>query len=211
MNNTLKYTSSNYSGFSGEIAYGFGEIPDNNSAGRAISAAVGYANGPANIRLGYHNIRNATDTASARNLLLAAAWDFKVAKAHFAFGVDRGPGSSPYPIDPSGLLTTPAASPYGVPAGRGSDDARDLLLGVTVPFGQMTFLASYIRKDDRSALNNDARQWGVGLTYALSKRTNFYTAYARINNDNTAAYTVGNGTDVGTGDKAFNLGIRHNF
>ncbi|MES2536637.1 MAG: porin [Pseudomonadota bacterium] len=211
MNNTLKYTSLDISGFSGEIAYGFGEVPDNSDASRAISGAVGYANGPVKVRLGYHNVRNAADTGSARNTLLGASWDFNVAKAHLGFGVNKGLGSSPYPVDPSGLLTTPAASPYGLPVGPGSDDTRDLLVGVTIPFGQTSILASYIRKDDRSGLNNDAHQWALGLTYSLSKRTNFYTSYARISNDNTAAYTVGNGSENGSGDKGFNLGLRHSF
>lgn len=45
----------------------------------------------------------------------------------------------------------------------------------------------------------------------LSKRTDLYAAYAVINNRNGAAFKVGNATDSGSGDKAFNLGVRHNF
>ena len=45
----------------------------------------------------------------------------------------------------------------------------------------------------------------------LSKRTSIYTAFARINNEHGAAFTVGNATATGTGDKAFNLGVVHNF
>ena len=37
------------------------------------------------------------------------------------------------------------------------------------------------------------------------------TAYAKINNKNGANFVVGNATDTGTGDKAFNLGVVHNF
>ncbi|MDB5761185.1 MAG: hypothetical protein JWQ21_180 [Herminiimonas sp.] len=204
MNNTIKYATPNFAGFNGEIAYGFGEVAGSTSAGRAAGASVGYSNGPLNVRLGYHNLRNTTDTASARNTLLAANYNFNVAKAYLAYGDNKGPGSSPYPI---GATSTP----YGVAAGPGSDDSRDLLVGVTVPFGQSTLLASYIRKDDRSALNNDAHQWAIGYTYALSKRTNLYTSYARIKNDNTAAYTVGSAIEAGSGDKAFNIGVRHVF
>ncbi|MDB5951213.1 MAG: porin, partial [Massilia sp.] len=38
-----------------------------------------------------------------------------------------------------------------------------------------------------------------------------YTAYGRIDNRNGAGYTVANNTEAGTGDRAFNLGVRHSF
>jgi predicted porin len=85
------------------------------------------------------------------------------------------------------------------------------MLGVTVPFGQSTVLASYVRHNDKSVANADANQLGVGYYYALSKRTSLYGAYAHISNKNGAFYPVGNATDVGTGNSAVNLGIVHNF
>ena len=44
-----------------------------------------------------------------------------------------------------------------------------------------------------------------------SNRTSLYVAYARIVNDNGATFHVGNATETGTGNKAFNLGCVHNF
>ncbi|MES2535277.1 MAG: porin [Pseudomonadota bacterium] len=214
MNNTIKYATPNFSGFIGEFAYGFGEVPDNSDAGRAVSASVGYANGPLNVRFGYHNVRNNTDTGTSKNSLLAANYNFNVVKLYLAYGEGNGPGSSPYPANPNnvtGAATTVAQSPYGFPTGPGSDESREALIGVSVPFGASTVLASYVKKDDRSAAGNDAYQWALGYTYAVSKRTNFYAAYARISNDNTASYTVGNASEAGSGDKAFNIGVRHLF
>ena len=94
--------------------------------------------------------------------------------------------------------------------------SRDLLLGVSVPYGPGKFIASYIRKDDRTAANYDANQLAIGYVYNLSKRTSLYTAIARIHNNalagNTAGfYRVGNSTEQGSGSRAFNLGIRHAF
>jgi GBP family porin len=146
--------------------------------------------------------------------LLAGNYDFNVAKLYLAFGQSRGPGSSPYPANPGNIITTStvtAPTPFGFPTGPGSEDSREGLIGVSVPFGASTVLASYIRKDDRSGANNDANQWALAYTYAVSKRTNFYAAYARIRNDNNASYTVGNASEAGSGDKAFNLGVRHLF
>jgi len=85
-------------------------------------------------------------------------------------------------------------------------------VGVTVPFGvQHTFLASYIRKNDKTTLNQDADQFALGYRYALSKRTDLYAMYAHIKNKNGAPYTVGSSIEAGSGNSAWNMGIRHTF
>ncbi|WP_136413461.1 porin [Herbaspirillum sp. ST 5-3] len=184
MNNTIKYTTPEWSGFAGELAYGLGEVAGNNRANRQWGAAVGYVNGPAVVKLVHHRTENATGTDDARNSMIGGKWDFGVAAAHIAFQRDQG---------------------------FGTVDNRDYMVGVSAPVGPGKVLASYVRRDDRSALNADAHQWALGYTHAVSKRTNFYTSYARITNKNGAAFTVGNATEAGTGDKAFNVGVRHLF
>jgi predicted porin len=185
MNNTIKYTSPSWSGFNGELAYGLGEVPGNNTANRQLGASVGYNNGPLVVKLAYHRADDALGIDRSKNTLLMGKWDFGVAAASLGVNVNKGVGTI---------------------------DSRDYILGVAAPFGQSTFLASYIRKDDRTGADMDANQWALGYTYAMSKRTNFYTSYARINNHNGAAFTVGNASEQpGTGDKQFNVGIRHAF
>jgi len=51
----------------------------------------------------------------------------------------------------------------------------------------------------------------VGYVHALSKRTSAYTSYGMIDNRNGAGYTVGNNAETGSGDRAFNIGLRHTF
>lgn len=202
MNNTVKYASPNIAGFTGELAYGFGEIaPGQNDNSRQIGAAIGYAMNPVNVRLAYNIKRNDSDTASSKNLLLGATWDLQVAKAFVAVAENDGPDSSQ-------LRAT--GTPFGIPL-VSSAKSRDYLIGATVPFGSHTFIASYIRKDDRTGANNDASQVALGYTYALSKRTNLYAAWGSINNKRLASYTVGNNSEPGSGDKAINLGVRHIF
>lgn len=184
MNNTVKLSTPQWSGFVGELAYGLGEVAGDNSANRQIGASVGYANGPLMLKLAHHTAENALGTDNVRNTLLAGKFDFGRAAASLGVGVDRGLGAA---------------------------RNRDYLLGVTVPVGAGSFLASFIRRDDRSPVNGDADQWAIGYTHALSKRTNLYTSFARIDNDPGAAYAVGNATEAGSGDKAFNIGIRHKF
>jgi predicted porin len=86
-----------------------------------------------------------------------------------------------------------------------------MLVGLSVPSGNATYMVSFIRKDDRTLANMDADQLAVGMTYALSKRSAVYAAYAHIKNRNGAPYTVGNATERGHGNSALNIGFRHAF
>jgi predicted porin len=138
---------------------------------------------------------------SARNTVATAVYDAGFMKVHGAYGVDQGVNSA---------LPRNSASPYGV-AVTPSTDSRVALLGATVPFGQHVWLASWIHKDDRTARNQDATQLALGYRYLLSKRTDLYVAAAHLRNRNGAAYTVGSAIEAGTGNRAVNLGMRHNF
>jgi predicted porin len=209
--NTIMYTAPPYQGFTGDLAYSPGEQAGSNDAGRQFGASIGYLSGPIAVRLAYNN-RNfdvapapgvtPLNRGIATNTLLVASYDFTVAKVHFAWGRDRGFNSSQ-------LGNT--GNPFGGVPPTASTHATDLLLGVTAPAGPGTFLASIMRKNDRSAFNQDANSWGIGYLYPLSKRTNLYAAYGSIDNKNGAGYTVANNTEVGSGDRAFNLGVRHSF
>lgn len=72
-------------------------------------------------------------------------------------------------------------------------------------------MGSVVRHDDRGALDRDANQCAAAYSSPLSKRTSLYLAYARIANRNGATFHVGNATETGTGNRAFNLGAVHNF
>ncbi|MBA5638629.1 porin [Duganella sp. LX20W] len=205
-NNSVLYRSPEVNGFSGDAMVAAGEVAGDNAAGRALGGSFGYSNGPLNVRLAYHHRNN--DTAllknqdAARNTLLGANYDFGPAKVYFGYGVDKGLNSA--------SLNNTAAS-FGGAAPTASTDSRDLLLGVSAPFGVSTVVATYIRKDDRSAFNQDAQQYALAYMYALSKRTDLYTSYALIRNHNGAAYTEGNSEEPGTGNKQFTVGLRHRF
>ena len=193
MDNTLRHTFSSKSGLTTDLVYGFGETAGNSSAKRQYGGAIGYVSGPVYVKLGHHNVNDANGI-SAKVTFLGAKYDFGVATAYVNYVENKG--SAVF-----GLVNA---------------DARDILVGVAVPYGAGRFMASYIDKDDRTAANNDARQYALGYIHSLSKRTSLYTSVARIRNKAIAGaptgfYRVGNATEQGLGDRAFNVGIRHVF
>jgi predicted porin len=189
MNDTVKYTSPVFGGgFSGEVAYGFGEVAGGIGKSQQLGAFLGYSSSPVNVRLGYLKKNNATNTDDATNYILAANWDIKVAKL-FAAVTDNNEAA----LVPSRY------------------NSQDYLVGVQVPFNKHTFIASYIYKDGGTGTAGNANQVALGYTYTISKRTNLYAAWGRINNDTGIALRVGNNSEIGSGDKALNLGIRHFF
>ena len=179
MNNAIKYASPTFNGFDVQLAYRFGEVAGNTSASHQVGFATGYAKGPLTLRLGYNQTNNATATDKAKNTLLVGRYNFGPAIGSFGYGINKGTGTV---------------------------DSHDLLLGVKVPLGVHTVMASYIRKDDRSAADRfDAHQVAFAYNYALSKRTALYAAYAKLSNTN---FTT---TKFGTGDSEIDIGIRHTF
>jgi len=204
MNNTVKYITPDLAGWSAELVYGFGESNGSVSENSAFGGFVSYVAGPFSARLAHHNKNTTTATrdTDAKNTLLAATYHFGVAKAFLGYGINKGQDSSPFLVaNPYGAATAPAAS----------TDSREYTIGVTVPVGSNSIMASYIRKDDKNPANRDADKFGIGYFHVLSKRTSLYVAYSQINNKNGAAYTVGSAIEAGSGDNATNLGVRHVF
>ena len=94
-------------------------------------------------------------------------------------------------------------------AGTASNDCRDVLAGVAVPLTRTTtFLASFIRKNDRELANRDANQLAFGTSYAASRRTDFYAAYSHIRHTGNASYAMAN---IRSASSAINVGMRHAF
>jgi predicted porin len=186
-NNAVIYTTPNLGGFSGALAWGAGETTGNWKSNRATGFSASYSGGPVYVGVAYHNLENATATASARkNTNIGGVYNFGVATANFVYQTTKN-GAQPYL------------------------DVADYMIGTTVKLGGGTLMASYTNHNDKSVLNHDARQLGVGYNYALSKRTSVYGALAHISNKNGATFTVGNATEAGTGNQAVNFGVVHNF
>lgn len=180
--NTIRYASPKLNGFSGELAYSLGEVAGNSAASRILGGALAYANGPLVLKLAHQSKNNATDTDRSKSTYLGGGYNFGVVRALLGYEVNKGAGAI---------------------------DDKVAVVGAAVPFGASTVMASYTRKNDKSAANDDASQVALAYTYALSKRTNLYSSYTRINNENTLISRTRTGD--GSGDREFNVGIRHKF
>ena len=94
------------------------------------------------------------------------------------------------------------------------------MIGAKVPFGKQALKASvnYSKagKQGNTKVGN-AIQFALGYDYAFSKRTNFYAAYALINNTKASADKVGRSATVGDSSNGsdhrggFQLGVKHTF
>lgn len=189
LNNSVTYVTPKFGGFYASGEFALGETTGNWRASREAGAEVNYVGGPVYVGVTYYTLDNTNGVGTARQVVTGGGtYDFSVFKVHAL-----------------------AQKVTGAPTGAAHQDVLTLMAGVTVPLAGGNVLASYINHDDRTSLNRDAKQWGIGYNYPLSKRTALYTAYGHITNSNGAAFKVGNGTELGTGNKAFNLGCVHNF
>jgi predicted porin len=186
--NSAIYSTPSMSGFQVTAGMALGEQTGNWRVGRQEGVSATYSAGPLYAGIAYNQANDVAGNTGMKTWNLGAVYDFGVLKGHVMFDRNR---------DNSAL--------------EGDVDNYDALLGVTVPVGPGTIMASVIHHDDKTGLNQDADQLGVGYNYALSKRTSLYAAIAHIRNRNGAEFRVGNATAGGTGNQAVNLGIVHNF
>jgi len=185
LNNSVTYATPNMGGFVGSAEIAFGEQTGNWQANRETGAGLTYASGPAYLGFSFYDVSNpAGNGATRKNYTFGGTYDFGVVKLHGLVQKSTGPSTL---------------------------DVLDIMGGVTVPIAGGNLMASYIHHNDRTVKDSDAQQYGVGYIYPLSKRTSIYTAFAKIQNRNGATFTVGNATASGTGNKAFNFGVVHNF
>ena len=181
-NNSVRYDSPNFDGFSGAIQVGLGEDKDipagSGSASRGVSLNLAYANGPLAAGLAYQDDKNqGSGNGSDEITALAGSYDFGVAK--LGLGYTRLKDAAP-----------------------GSNSERLVNVGVTVPFGAFTVAGQYAQKEE-SNVSGNSKSFALEGRYALSKRTTAYAGY------NSTKDNIGGGADFKT--NRFGVGIRHVF
>lgn len=214
ISNSIAYTTPDYAGFTAKANYGFGEKAGSASAGRFYGLSLNYNNDAfaASLAAAHSDYTNKTTTgtdvtndssvydtanffgdASKRNLyVLGASYDFGVVK--------------PYALLSYGK-TDVAATNYDSVKDKGA------VLGVSVPFGASTVLASagYVNVKPNGQSSGNAQQYTVGYTYDFSKRTSLYATYDYIKNSDGLKNTNISYSTVTGGNQVFGVGIQHQF
>lgn len=223
--NAVAYISPSFGGFvltaaySSNIAGGegtrAGSVGGNDKDLRLNTIMLGYDNGPISAKLDYEQIttRGFNDDNRLWVATAGASYNFGVAKVSALYDIVKS--------DPNGLL--------------GDYEARNWLVGVRAPIGKFTVKANYGRTNTEgvttgaaaatvrttfaagtavgTAVEADATKWAIGVDYALSKRTNLYADYGRINNKNNANFNItpSANSNAGYGVQGFDVGIAHTF
>ncbi len=210
--NTVQVQSPKVNGFTGTAAISLAEQASGGTlTGRQYGASLAYSQDDVNASLAYNNRDTSVATGTgpvpaimSRNLLLATNWTNKETGLKLFAAIARNKGVNSAPLANTG-------TPFGGVKPTASTDSQDVLVGGTYPVSTGTLIASAIYANDRTSFDQDARQYAIGYLHKLSTRTNIYVSAATIKNSKGAGYTVGTNADVGTGNKAYNIGIRHSF
>ena len=207
MNNAIRWDSVNMNGFSFAVMVGLGQDADgtgaegttnvpgvtNKKMGREHGLKISYANGPINVNYGYDNQTTSVGTAGigddTRRNQLNGSYDFKVVKLGLGWNTAKKDGAQ--------------------------DDQVWTLTAVMPVMGKDLVKIGYTRLNNRLAgvVNGDARLIAIGYEHPMSKRTNLYATYAKMDNDSGAARTVLGGVGVAAGfdPSVFQVGLRHSF
>ena len=167
INNSIKYQSNNYGGFSGALVYGFGENKTaTTDATRNVSGNLKYANGPIMATIAYIEDEFST-SFKLKNTLIGGSYDLGVAKLFANFNRAKF---------------------------TGLEAQKEFSLGAQVPIGAFTLVAQYARSKGDDLGKNTG--FGLEGWYDLSKRTRAYASFASakkeiINDQRNSVFALG--------------------
>ena len=177
-NNTVKYISPSFSGFSGSVSYGFGENKTATvDATNNYALAGQYANGPFAAGIGYAVVDKGAlgeDKATRLN----ASYNFGVATLKASYGL----------VDFANV---------------GAGEANEYEIGVDYPVASNLILSAgyaFAERENNAGVKTQERNgFGLAAAYLLSKRTTAYAGAtqakfetgAGVETDKTTVYAVG--------------------
>jgi predicted porin len=186
-NNSVKFESEKYQGFSAGALYGLGEVAGSSKAGRTLSMRVDYAGGRLGSGVSFVETRDGTGQASKRIGAVGLIYKFDSARAFGSF-------SSATDV-PSGLKAQTYEIGYGA-----------------LVAGNLDLSAAYQFQDRNHGIGN-AKAFIAVADYIFSKRSDAYFAFVRGLDDGYGAYPVFGGGIQASGrqQSAFRVGFRHRF
>jgi len=225
-NNVLAYISPTISGFHAAVAYvAGGEDATANSAvkGKAWSATGIYDNGPLFASLAYerHSFgANGSGTvAGPAGLGTITSTTFTGAslqnRTEKAWKLGLG-----YKLDALQLGLAYEKTSDDLNGGSNALGHSAYYLSAAYTMGANVLKAAYTHAGDMADNSSTgAKQWAVGVDHNMSKRTKVYALYTKLDNEDSAAYTLSGGnaslahssSTVGSSPSAWSLGVRHSF
>jgi predicted porin len=148
VDNSVRYATPNFSGFTGEVVYGLGENKTaTTSATKNVSASLKYANGPIGVAL-VHAEDELAAGFKVKNTAIGGSYDLGVAKAFLSFNRAQYEGVA---------------------------KQNEWAVGVRAPVGATTLVAQYAQSKGDDLGKNQSL--GLEAQYSLSKRTTAYAAF----------------------------------
>ena len=204
--NSIVYTAPVFSGLTLMGAYAnqtkVSAVTDQNkvSVGAITDIGALYANGPVGAGVSLYSTAAAAGATGAptKNDQVNAfvTYDLGVAKIGAGYYTEKQ--------DVTGTAQAIVAGVQKV----GVIDSKAYNISAAVPLNaNLSLLANYVKKDDKTALNMDRTIAAVGLKYTLSTRTSIYARYVDDKIDNVAA--LANQTAKKTTTTL--VGVQHNF
>ena len=186
-NNSVKFESEKYQGFSAGALYGFGEVAGDSKAGRTVSLRADYTGSRLGTGASFVETWDAAGQASKRIGAVGFIYKFDSARTF---------GSLSSATDVPNALK---AKTYEI--GVGALVTSSLDLSVAYQF------------QDRNHGIGNAKALVAVADYLLSKRSDVYFAFVRGLDDGYNAYPVfGGGVQAAGGQQsAFRVGFRHRF
>jgi predicted porin len=193
--NSVKLATARFSGFQLAYQHAFGEVSGENSTGRGTAYALDYTAGKAKVTYAYSQQNDGTDGAKlTETTVLSGSYDFGAAKLFAGMSQLERAGQA--------------------------EKTKGNWIGLTAPVNaKIGVMAQYYKVDNIGSTTgapnvaNDADAYALGATYAFSKRTTAYAMYGRVNNDGTAAVSIGSSVAPagGASQTGYAVGMRHTF
>jgi predicted porin len=204
IDNSVLYQSPTWGGFKFGTGYSFNASGGENGTNNVDVwfSGISFAAGPFWAAVTYDVFDIPGAGSDQKNLQLGATFDLKFLKIHAAYAKE----------DDQRIFNA-----LGITSGA---DADAWMVGVSIPlFGGSLFGSYQDYNGDRVTLavpvpvppappafdERDAKYWGIGYTYPLSRRTNLYAAYGDID----AKETINNNPAFDR--RTYGVGIRHLF
>jgi GBP family porin len=216
VNNSVKYQSANYSGFTFGGLYGFSNEAGGFADNRAYSAGAQYANGPFKIAAAYLQTQNTNGGNTGGAVTEFADPRMPGSQTQRTFGVGAN-----YAFGPATVGAVWTQSRFQFVGGDSTLRYNNYEVNGRYALTPALALGAAYTYTDRKGMvpgdrNNDhARYHQVGLQtdYSLSKRTDIYAeGVVQLTDGDTAAQVYGSNARAAHGNQVVvSTGIRHRF